>query len=777
MKKRYFKSKVGKVAVLVMASVLFIVLSIAHSAGEQFWSIQVSSYRTIEEAREDQRRLEIRQFTQVRIEKIDDSVFAYKLLVGRFTRQEDTLPILERVKGLFPTAFRKTFIAPSLASSPPKPPSPTPKPATKKTVPPIQQSPKANLPKANLPKPSPLPVQQPQKVAVVEIVEKQATPTPISSVLSLEDMGYLKEISLPGAFPEFVFHLLNYEGLESATAEVALRFSNVLSEKSTVTVEIDDIPQFTKSIKEMGYAPLLPITIHPSKGEFTKVAIKGHLLITDNSCDDITTGNLWMVVSNKSQLRLKGNQSLPTSVSQFFKSYNNHFNVAFDPENVSFDALPLFYYLHQLNDWKGIHVGINDQPVDGGQTIRVGRFTQDIAVDKGDLLVYEKGVNLLKKPLIDMYITSALKEAKIISHSDHKKGELLFSDLGVENFTQTGVGDISLNVPLRYSHFFGIPRNLGLELIVSHTPIPQNDKAFLKVFLNGLLIQPFQLEQGGNPRPYHVKIPEELLRSYNNHLELVTSYFSNTGGCGRNTPTITVSISNASRLYFDTADRKGITSVTDVMGSLSGNVLVMMDRREMFRPGIYLMDLLGKFNKDISHIDVKPWAGKILEGYDFVLLLLHPENTTTLDIPLKLDQGRFSIVNPLTQTNALTIETPKAGSRSEVMGSEYRDGFGVLQTFDHGRSKVMLLSYYKEAMPLEFLKNVSIEDLSRFNGNVVIFNKNSASYTVGEKFRVVYQEARSVPYYWNRFRLLIVLLVGCIVIVFLYYVNKKLVRE
>lgn len=256
-----------------------------------------------------------------------------------------------------------------------------------------------------------LPVQEAaQPVSALPVVNQEETaPVRSARIVSLEDLGYKTELHLPGAYPEFTFHLLNYEGLTKAVMEVPLRFSSVLSEKSAVTVEIDDIPLFTKSMKEVGTTPLLSIPINPSKGDFTKIAIKGHLLITDDACEDVSTGNLWMVVSNKARLMLEGDGKIPKNIASFFKNYENDFNIAFDTDKVSFEALPLFYYIHQLNDWKDVHLSINDKQPTDKKTIRVGRFSQDIETQKGELLVYEKGIHLLKKSLMDLYITPALK--------------------------------------------------------------------------------------------------------------------------------------------------------------------------------------------------------------------------------------------------------------------------------------------------------------------------------------------------------------------------------
>ncbi len=770
------KLRKGVGILLILA---FVPLAVSYGANEKLWSIQVASYEKIQDAQKDLKRLQLRQFPDVRIEKGDDSAFPYKLFVGRFDEQSHVLPVLTRVKSLFPGAFQKAMAAPAPKPVDKKPPKPIDKPLPKapEPKPPVQQ------PKPTVPQPQPVSLPPTEMVpAIIPEAVKESSPMEgtSTSVLTFKELGYSKETHLPGATPQFVFHVLNYEGLKGATVDLSLRLSSVLSENSSVTIEIDDTPLYTKSIKEIGYTPRLSIPVRFSNSNYTKVAVLGRLFVSDNICNDISGGNLWMVVSNQSRLILNGDYH-PKTVSHFFRDYETDFNVVFDPAKVNFEALPLFYYLHQLNDWKNINVSLNapETATDKKRTIRVGLYEQDLAVDKEDLLVYEKGTHLLRKSLMDLYITPAMKESAVTPDPGHRTGELYFSEMGIKSFTATGVGDLSFNVPMRYSFFSGIPKNPNLELIVNHTPVQSDDQAFLKVFLNGLLIKAFRLEGGGTARAYHVSIPEELLQSYNNNLEFVASYFTDKGGCvqGGSTRKMTLSVSDRSRFYYNSPNREKINMVTDVMGSLSGNVLLMIDQREMFVPGVHLLDLLGKFNRDISRIDVRPWNGEILKGYDFVILLLRPESTKTLDVPLKLDRGRFSIVNPLTEKDTFSIEQKKVSANQEVMGAEFESGFGVLETFDKGDAKVLLLSYYKNLKALAFLKDIKADQVGRFNGNVVLFNQNTASYTIGKKFRVVYQEARSVPYYWDRFKLPIVLGAGLLVALFLYYVNKKLVRE
>lgn len=293
------------------------------------------------------------------------------------------------------------------------------------------------------------------------------------------------------------------------------------------------------------------------------------------------------------------------------------------------------------------------------------------------------------------------------------------------------------------------------------------------------MIKAAQFSGVGSITSYTVKIPEEFLKGYNNNLNIVASYFTSRGECKGSIPNMTISMLDTSYFYYDNVYRKKISTVMDVMGSISGKVLVMLDNRNMLDFGIYLMDILGRFNRDIESIDViqMKHKGEVPAGYNFIIILLNPVNEQGLKAPLKLNQGRFSIVNPPTQKEVFTLEGRRDNLQyKEIIGSAYSDSFGVFQTFDDGDSKILMLSYYKDINSLSFLKTMRKEDISRMLGNVVIFNRDVGSYEIGGKYRVIYKDVKSIGYYWEKFKLLIVLLIGIIIIVFLYYINKKLVR-
>ncbi|MBI5193826.1 MAG: cellulose biosynthesis cyclic di-GMP-binding regulatory protein BcsB [Nitrospirae bacterium] len=585
---------------------------------------------------------------------------------------------------------------------------------------------------------------------------------PEQSVLSFSDLGYSKDIYLSGATTEFNIYLPNYRGLSKAKIELLLRFSGVLDNRSTFTILVDDTPLFTKNIGLTGYEPVVSFNTGHSRADHIKVTVRGHLFITGDICYDLPTGNLWMVISNNSKVYIAAKHA-DTNIANFFNNYDKDINIVLDKEADNLNILPLIYNLNRLNDWKEVNIQVNSEPVKGMRNIITGNFSNDIELKDGDLLVSTNGLSMLKKDLTGSFITPSANTSKLSTAAENKNNEISLMDMGIKGFTATGLGDLSFNVPIRFSAFSGIPGNLYMKLILNHTPVPESERAYLKVFLNGILIHAMKIEGGGSIKSYNIKIPEDQLRGYNNNLNIVTSYFISKGECRGSMPNLTISILDSSYFYFDGADRKWITPVVDVMGSMSGKVLIMVNDKDMFDPSVYLMDVLGKFNREITDIDVLPWKGEIPENYNFVILALSHSGINNINIPLKVNQGRFSIINPL--------------SKKEMFSSDYSDSFGVLQTFDKGKAKVLLLSYYKDKSALEFMKGFDKDTLSRMLGNVVIFNQDMASFDIGEKFRVEYKEIKSTGYYWDKYKLFIILILGLLAIVFLYFIKKKIVRS
>lgn len=300
-------------------------------------------------------------------------------------------------------------------------------------------------------------------------------------VVTLSDLGYAKDIYLSGIHPEFSLYLPNHRGLKRAEAEMYVRFSGVLDEKSTITVLVDDVPLFTRGISRIGREPVLSFGIKLSTADYVKVTLRGYFFITGDICHDILTGNLWMVVSSKSRFIME-DDFISDSISNYFKNYDTDFNIVFDHKKVSLSVLPLIYYINKLNDWKDMRLSISDAPIEGMRNIIIGDYSKGVEVRDGNLFVSGNGVQMIKRELMPLHITSSMSNSQLNTDEANRTNEMSFADAGIKGITMTGIGDLSFNVSIRYSFFTGIPRNLYMKLMLNHTPIPKEDMAFLKSF-------------------------------------------------------------------------------------------------------------------------------------------------------------------------------------------------------------------------------------------------------------------------------------------------------
>ncbi len=189
--------------------------------------------------------------------------------------------------------------------------------------------------------------------------------------LTLEDLGYAKDVSISGVSPEFSVYLPNYRTLRRASMNLILRLSDVLNPASTITVLVDDEPLFTQSLKKTGYEPVLSFSIPPSKADFIKITLRGHLFVSDDVCSDMSSGNLWIVASNKSRIILE-TDGTPDTISDFFRTYDTAVNVVVDAKDGGLEALTLAYKLNRLSGWKHVRLTMSNTPVKKARNIIIG---------------------------------------------------------------------------------------------------------------------------------------------------------------------------------------------------------------------------------------------------------------------------------------------------------------------------------------------------------------------------------------------------------------------
>jgi hypothetical protein len=119
----------------------------------------------------------------------------------------------------------------------------------------------------------------------------------------------------------------------------------------------------------------------------------------------------------------------------------------------------------------------------------------------------------------------------------------------------------------------------------------------------------------------------------------------------------------------------------------------------------------------------------------------------------------FEIINPFSQKSLLKLSSD--------------DSVAVLQVFyNKAGTPILIYSENDNASPF---KDTNLLSQQSLNGNVAIYKDNTwYPMEIGQKLRVVYPHQTDFEYYWVRYRLIICVLVGTLLIVFLFFIYNRL---
>jgi hypothetical protein len=101
------------------------------------------------------------------------------------------------------------------------------------------------------------------------------------------------------------------------------------------------------------------------------------------------------------------------------------------------------------------------------------------------------------------------------------------------------------------------------------------------------------------------------------------------------------------------------------------------------------------------------------------------------------------------------------------------DSVAVLQVFyNKAGTPILIYSENDNASPF---KDTNLLSQQSLNGNVAIYKDHTwYPMEIGQKLRVVYPHQTDFEYYWVRYRLIICVLVGTLLIVFLFFIYHRL---
>ena len=539
-------------------------------------------------------------------------------------------------------------------------------------------------------------------------------------VLPFSDFGFRDDVTINGSAARFTLFIPVYPFLRGVRLHLPLHISPIADPRSTITITANGAPFFASSIKTLGRDPVLNLTVPlPRDGRNSiELGINSNLFIPGEVCTYIPTTDLWLVLRKASTLTFDEAITPNMLIVDWLHDYGNRVTIVAPPASPvnarTREIARLAYFMHQTSRWRRIAVHFASQPERGSRNVIVGNFPKSMATRGRDLLVNDSGLDLINRQLDGLLLTgsaSTLEYSQPLGMGGPSRAHgVSFEDLGIATRTTTGVGDMPMSIPLSLSAIGGKPKNLHLRLLINHTPFENDDRALVKIMLNGTLVNSVALRRDGGEESFDLPIDSNVVRA-SNDLTIIPTYYVKRQGCEQSTIAMTVSILNKSSLTYDGVEKQ-TWSVGDFFRTASGRLIVLVSDPKLMDAALAFLDQLGTVNSTIKTVDLAAFNGSIPAGYDEAVAFAPLDRLTHLSPVLTSASGGFSVLDPK--------------SRQLIYTANYSDAFGIYQTVLTSATPTMLVSYWKDASALDNIAALSPDDVSAQSSRVFVFNRERA---------------------------------------------------
>jgi hypothetical protein len=582
--------------------------------------------------------------------------------------------------------------------------------------------------------------------------------------INLHDIGWTKPIRAEGfqSYASIQFPWANYVSANKSTLKLFLKISPLLNERSSIKVFIEKIPVFNERINKLGSEPIIEIPIEKLKGisigEQLDVEIFGYFSITDDRCVDEPSGNLWMMVDLESSLHYWV-QSPILSIKDYFTATAETFNIAlqqYEPSHVE-AAMRLSGFLGSLTPGTKIPLEFSEFS-EKEKNVFIGDFDKDAELFGSNLYITPKGVDFLINKWVSVTPFSSIQFHSYDTNIDNSFSEITFEDLGQDHRIMRGIGDLTASIPFSLYELGGWPKRLMCTLAYSHTPVHPEERSFLKIKLNGALLEAQEVTGQGGDKSISFNIPVRYLNPLNS-LEITFSYYLNRGDCKGSLPEMEVTIFQDSFLTTSGFQEKPPLTIGSYPSVFRGKgAIVLSDLTPQFYiPIARLVKILGNYQKTPPNIQLVALDAFNPKDYDYVIMHLSPNLLNNIYHLVDLTPS-FKIINPLTQKILLQLglEEPVAS----------------IQVFYNQEGIPSLIYSEKDGVSPLYEKNSLNSE--KLNGNLAVYQNNLwYSIEIGDKLRIVYPHEKDLDYYWTRYRLIIIAFVGTLFLAFFLYLYNK----
>ncbi len=583
--------------------------------------------------------------------------------------------------------------------------------------------------------------------------------------IPLENLGYIRPILSQGVHSYTSFHFPWSKAFSptGSSLHFSLRVSPTLASASTLTILAEGIPLY--SIKLDG-TPRLDVDVPLDAlenipiGKTLDIEIRGYLIISGNQCVDETTGNLWVLIDNKSYLTIK-RWHPPDTVQDFFRKSPLSLNIIprISGENYVEAVSNLAILAGYVS--RSRLVPLTFRPyVPTAYNIFIGSYRDDIRVFGHDLYLTPAGARLLVSRWLHTLIFRQIQNARFIPRSAPHPKDITFAQLGYSGSLMRGIGEMIASVPLPATRLGGWPSKLLCTLLYAHSPISDKERAFLKIRFNGVLLESREIKGQGGIHAFTFSIPTRYFNAHN-HMDIAFAYYRNSGNCQGNFPEMEVSVMRDSFFTVKSYQKKPRLTIGSYPAICTGRgALVLKDlAEENWRPLLPLLENLGRNQSVTRPITLVSWDDFKQGRYDFGIMNLGLRLPSGLEPVVRLGESLI-IVNSVTKKTILRIETT--------------DPAAAIQTFYTDKGVPIIL--YSQKRGIRVIPETMMQAISQPTpANVTLFTLQTwVGMEIGKKLHVVYPELKGFSYYWALYRLIVFIALGAIIMIFLFFIFHKL---
>ena len=376
------------------------------------------------------------------------------------------------------------------------------------------------------------------------IINSAFAQIPNTIVWNLTDfVGQENDIRLEGHKASYSFFLPNFKGVNWDETRLALKiwFSEALNPESRVSLLINDQLVYTRLLKNIPLQPnwvayldiLIPETSLKTNERFIKIEIQPTLFIGNHLGEDISSGNLWIIIKKESFITFKTKTDwIPQTIDDFLKSIKETITLILPPQPWSDHMLQsyftLYAFLHKIHREQPFRIQTIIAPsqlssADSKQSYQIyllENSVSDYQLYGKKLFLTAEGVKTISAELHRFMIGTS---GKTFYSTEEKKSfqpqKITFSHLGYSSFKLEGFGNMEKNLRFYYSDLSKYPTSLTLRLFFNHTPLPSDFKgeALIKLSINSQPVysQRLDAKSGGQLFPIDLYLSTPLLKPVN----------------------------------------------------------------------------------------------------------------------------------------------------------------------------------------------------------------------------------------------------------------------